>query len=102
MTHERNSFALWDYHDGFHGCADCPRPRSARFCLRSAAMVTDVLGPLWKMNRPLAIGIVRARQVRREQRLSENEACVAAWATRCRFQASLKYLEASLSIQEIP
>ena len=59
-----------------------PRPKSVRFCPRSAAILTQAVGSLWKMNRPFAIRIVRARQVRREQHLSEYEACEAAWPAR--------------------
>jgi hypothetical protein len=54
-------------------------------CLRGPAMLTHALGSFWKMNRPFAIGIVRACQIGRESRPSEHEPSETTGTTRYRF-----------------
>jgi hypothetical protein len=55
--------------------------------LRRAAMLMSTLGHLRKIDRGLAIGIVRTRQIGRHARFSEYQLCEATWATRRRLHS---------------
>ncbi len=84
--------AIWSLEDCVSSWGRSPTGQGCLLhkCLRRTAMLTRAMRHLWKIDRSRAFGIGRARQIGGDARLSEYEACEAAWATRHRLHSFIE------------